>query len=267
MRLKVIACEIAARELRHLAAGSSNRVDLQLLPQGHHNNPDAGRPELQKAIDSVPEGCYDSIVLGYGLCSRMLSGIRSNHTRLVVPRAHDCITLFLGSRKAYQEGFAAHPDTYYFTSGWLECAEQASKNGSDWHAAASPANSAERLQAAYEEWTKKYGEDQAAYLLDETKRWAQSYSYGCLIDFDFLQPLKLDDRVRAICADKGWTYTQIPGSFSLLDRLLNGPWSDAEFLVLNPHQEISASYDDRIIEAKDTGRARTTLKSQWPSIS
>ena len=39
---------------------------------------------------------------------------------LVIPRAHDCIALFMGSRQRYREYFDAHPGTYYRTSGWIE---------------------------------------------------------------------------------------------------------------------------------------------------
>jgi len=96
MFLKVIACEIAARELYHTAARSRNLVDLELLTQGHHDTPRTGQVEIQKRIDAVPAGKYDAIVLGYGLCSSILTRLSTAHTTLVIPRAHDCITFFLG---------------------------------------------------------------------------------------------------------------------------------------------------------------------------
>ena len=53
------------------------------------------------------------------MCNTMLSGLRAPaHTWLAVPRAHDCITFFLGSRKRYNEFFVEYSGCYR-TSGWL----------------------------------------------------------------------------------------------------------------------------------------------------
>ena len=131
MFYKVIACEIAFRELCYAAAQSRNLIDLEFLTQGYHDIPGTGRAEIQKRIDAVPAGKYDAILLGYGLCSTILTGLTTAHTPLVIPRAHDCITFFLGSKERYQECFNAKPGTYYYTSGWLECAKRRGSTGPD----------------------------------------------------------------------------------------------------------------------------------------
>ena len=247
MFLKVIACEIAARELRYTAAHSRNLIDLEFLTQGHHDTPASGRQEIQARIEAVPAGKYDAIALGYGLCSSILAGLKSPHTQLVVPRAHDCITLFLGSKERYQKLFGDRPGTYYYTSGWLECAIRRGNKGSVWGGASLPANSSLNLQATYQQWVQKYGEDQANYLLEEMNRWTDVYSHGSLIHFDFLEHLELPRQVRKICAEKGWTYEQIPGDLSLFQRMLDGPWPEQEFLVVKPGQKIVATFDEKII--------------------
>ena len=140
MFLRVIACEIAFRELCHAAATSPNLVDFDFLTQGYHDVPGTGRAELQKQIDAVPAGRYDAIILGYGLCSNILTGLTTSHTPLVIPRAHDCITFFLGSKERYQDFFTAHPGTYYYTSGWLECAKRRGSTGPIWGGASLPAS-------------------------------------------------------------------------------------------------------------------------------
>ncbi len=251
MYLKVIACEIAVRELQYAAARCTNLIDLEFLTQGHHDNPAVGRVELQKRIDAVPAGKYDAIVLGYGLCSSILAGLHCDHSQLVVPRAHDCITFFLGSRERYQKCFSACPTTYYFTAGWLECGLRRGNSAGSWNLAASPANARGALEATYQQWVAKYGDDQAKYLLEETTRWANIYSHGCLIDFEFLKNLPLAEQVRNICVDKGWAYAQVPGDLSLLERMLDGPWPASDFLLLKPGQTIVASFDSQIIRAKE----------------
>jgi hypothetical protein len=245
MYLKVIACEIAARELYFTAARSKNLIDLELLTQGYHDTPSAGREAIQKRIEAVPAGKYDAIVLGYGLCSNILVGLATPHTRLVIPRAHDCITLFLGSKERYQHCFSERPGTYYYTSGWLECARRRGLEWSAWAGASLQSGAHTGPKALYEEWVRKYGEDQAKYLLEEMGRWAAAYSHGTLIHFDFTTPLKLREQVETICRDKGWEYSELPGDLGLLQKLLDGDWGDS--LVVNPGQKVVATFDEQVI--------------------
>jgi Protein of unknown function (DUF1638) len=247
MFLKVIACEIAFREFCHVAAKSRNLVDLEFLTQRHHDTPERGRIELQQRIDAVPAGKYDAIVLGYGLCSNILTGLNSAHTRLVIPRAHDCITLFLGSKERYQEVFAERPGTYYYTSGWLECAQRRGQAGPIWGGAALPAGANTNLKAAFTQWVEKYGDDQAKYLLAEMSRWSDAYTHGTLISFDFVEHLKLREQVQQICAERGWQFDEIKGHPGLFERLLDGEWDDAAFLVVPPCQKIVATNNEQII--------------------
>ena len=149
MLLKVIACEIAVRELYYAAARARNLIDLEFLTQGHHDTPASGRAQIQQRIDAVPTGKYDAIILGYGLCSNILAGLSTAHTRLVIPRAHDCITFFLGSKERYQQCFAERPGTYYYTSGWLECAKRRGEKGATWGGMSLPASANLSLKATY----------------------------------------------------------------------------------------------------------------------
>ncbi len=248
--LKVIACEIAFREICHLAAKSPHLLDLEFLTQGYHDIPGTGRVEIQKRIDAVPVDRYEAIILGYGLCSNILAGLRAGHTRLVVPRAHDCITFFLGSRARYQQLFDSRPGTYYYSSGWLECAKRRGMAGAVWGGAAMPASANVTLQPMYQEWVVKFGEDQAKYLLDEMSRWSTSYSHGVLINFEFIKHLQLREQVRQICGEKGWEYDEVEGDLGLLQRVVNADWRAEEVLVVEPGQKIVASNDDLIVAAE-----------------
>jgi hypothetical protein len=250
MFLKIIACEIAVRELYHVAATCPNLVDFEFLTQGHHDVPSRGRAEIQERIDAVPEGKYEAILLGYGLCSNILSGIKSRHTPLVVPRAHDCITFFLGSKERYQSCFSERPGTYYYTSGWLECAQRRGIRGTFLASGSLPAGSNMGMKGSYEEWVEKYGEEQARFLVEEMGRWHQAYSHGTLIDFDFTKPLNLNEQVCAICKERNWTYSELHGDLSLLRALVDGDWNAQAFLKVLPGQEIIPSFDDSIIAAR-----------------
>lgn len=247
MFYKLIACEIAFREFCHVAAGCQNLIDPEFLTQGYHDIPGTGRQEIQNRIDAVPAERYDAILLGYGLCSSILTGLTTAHTPLVIPRAHDCITFFLGSKERYQECFNSHPGTYYYTSGWLECAKRRGMKGPIWGGASLPAGSNTNLKAAYEEWVKKYGEDQANYLMEEMNRWTDSYTNGTLISYDFVKHLKLHEEVQAICKERGWDYCEIPGELGLFQNLLAGIWPEASFLVVKPGQRVIATNREDVI--------------------
>ena len=58
---------------------------------------------------------YDAVVMVYGLCGRATAGITARDVPVVIPRAHDCITLFLGSRARYSEQHENQPGTYWYS--------------------------------------------------------------------------------------------------------------------------------------------------------
>ena len=128
MRLKLIACKALYRELAYVTAFSENIVDMTWVRQGLHERPEQLREALQKEIDAVESGAdthtnricargegsgvaddFDAILLGYGLCSNAVTGICAHKHRLVIPKAHDCITFFLGSKEQYASCFQAIP--------------------------------------------------------------------------------------------------------------------------------------------------------------
>src|SRR5437762_12941192 len=98
MRIKAITCEVFARAVYLNAALSYNIIDVELVDKGLHDVARTLREELQCRVDATPEERYQAIVLVYGLCNRALEGVQARTIPLVLPRAHDCITLYLGSR-------------------------------------------------------------------------------------------------------------------------------------------------------------------------
>src|SRR5271169_4196374 len=117
MRLKLISCEVFTRELCDTAARSVHQVDLAFLPKGLHDIGCAGMlSRLQAAVDAVEAPQYDAILLGYGLCNNGIAGLTARTLPIVVPRAHDCMTLFFGSRDRYEDYFRKNPGTYFLTT-------------------------------------------------------------------------------------------------------------------------------------------------------
>jgi len=248
--LKVIACEIAFREICHVAARSPNVLDFEFLTQGHHDTPHVGRDDIQKRLDATPAGKYDALLLGYGLCSNILAGLRATHTPLVLPRAHDCITFFLGSKERYQEFFTSHPGTYYYTSGWLECVRRRGEKALHQGTLFLPATLKSAADATYQQWVGKYGEEEANYLREVMGNWAASYNRGTLIEFDFTRSLGLREQVQRICAEQGWKYEEVRGDLRLLRGLIDGPWNPEDFLIVRPGESVVASFDEKVIKAE-----------------
>lgn len=247
MFFKVIACEIAVREICHVSAQSPHLVELEFLNQGLHDHPAQGREEIQKRIDAAPAGRFDAILIGYALCSSILTRLTTAHTPLIIPRAHDCITFFLGSKERYQTCFMDRPGTYYFTSGWLECRQRRGDDKTAGRGGFMPSQSAAAMEQDYQAWVEKYGEEQAKYLSEVMTGWTEHYTHGTLIDFDFTKPLRFDDRVKEVCRDKGWQYEELPGDLGLLRRWLNGEWDPKDFLVVPPGRTVIPTFDEQII--------------------
>jgi hypothetical protein len=251
MYLKLIACEVALREICQAVARSIHVIDVEFLTQGLHDRPAQGGQTLQTRIDAVPAGKYDAILVGYALCGNLIAGLQARHTRLVIPKAHDCITFFLGSRERYRHVSEAFPGAYFYTSGWLESVRRRGDTMVPGHPAYLPARAGAggAQDAAYQHWVEKYGEEKARQLLEVMKGWTENYTHGVLIDFDFTKPLHLHEQVRAVCGKRGWQFEEIEGDLRLFQYWVDGEWDPAMFLILEPGQQIEPSYDDGVIRA------------------
>ena len=241
MYLNLLACEIMLREVCHVVSRSPHICDVSFLDQGYHDRVDEGRAALQAAIDDTRGDRYDAVLLGYGLCNNLLCGLRARSVPLVVPRAHDCITVFLGSKKAYEEQFAALPGTYWYTSGWLECRVRRGHDLMD--------QTGGNYAATYEQYVQQYGEDNAKFLVEALGAWVEHYERGALISFDFDHVADLERQVRAICDERGWRYEQVRGDIGLLERMVAGDWPDDAFLVVPPGHQIVADWHGGVIGA------------------
>ena len=243
MRFRLLACEVLAREVYLCAARSPHIVDVELVEKGLHNTPDLLRAELQERIDATREGLYDAILLGYGLCGNSIHDLTARDIRLVMPRAHDCITLYMGSKKTYDEQFSKNPGTYYYTADYME------RDNSDQMGISVPlgASAETNMQTLYEEYVAKYGQDNADYLMEVMGAWSEHYSRAVFIDQEETRFLNCEQIAVDEAQRRQWTFEKVAGSLILFQQLLSGNWPDDSFLVVEPGNRIAASHDDQVV--------------------
>jgi hypothetical protein len=240
-RFRLISCEISRREVCAATARSRQSVDAVFLPKGLH---DIGRERmsarLQEAIDGVPAGEFEAVLLWYGLCNNGICGLRAA-LPLVIPRAHDCVTLLLGSRRRYAGYFLAHPGTFYKSAGWIEHDSDPNDN---------PASVTSRLKMRHDRaaLAADYGAEAADYLAPAMADWFRNYTRVALIDTGVGDLAAYREHARNFAAGKNLEYEELQGDSGLLDRLVNGEWDPADFLVVPPGKTIRPTYGEDVIE-------------------
>jgi hypothetical protein len=209
----VISCQIF-KNLFELYLPDDLYANITYLDYGLHRVPVRLRSALQAELDNLEQPSL--VILGYGLCGNGLDGLKSGKHTLIVSRADDCIALLLGSYALYRQEFDSHPGTYYLTKGWLE-------SGSD-------------PMKEFQEYTKKYGEETAAWLTDQQYR---NYNRLALIAHTQEELIEYRSRAQAVarfCERWGMKYEEILGTGNYIRRLVDAALSreklDGEFILV-----------------------------------
>jgi len=256
-RYKLLACEIFYREICLLAARCANIIDVEFLPKGLHDMGQEGMVQkLREAIARIDTSNYDAILLAYGRCNDGVVGLQAGEVPLVVPRAHDCITMFFGSAQAYEEYFQHNPGTYFRTTGWTE---RDGFSGDSFSSQAPGAKATEPsvmsqlgLDLTYEEYVAKYGKENAQYIMETLGGWEKNYKFLTYIDMGLPLDEEYADLARQEAQKKNLRFQRLPGNMRLLDDLLAGDWSEQEFLVVKTGEKIASDNEGRILASVST---------------
>jgi hypothetical protein len=231
MRLKLIGCEVLYREVCAVVARSVTQIDLEFLPKGLH---DMGsrrmRARIQEAVDGAAGGPYEAVLLAYALCGNGVVGLEARSVPLVIPRAHDCITLFLGSRERYRAYFDTHAGVYFHTSGWIERGQ----------------NPGTQLSWAFDELVERYGEEDARYIYQELTKHYRQFTF---IEMGVEPDRRFEEQTRREAVARGWEFEKVTGDMALIQQLVDGPWDDRRFLVAPPGSRIVVTHNEEILGA------------------
>jgi hypothetical protein len=246
MRLKLIACQVLTREMNSAISRSPHTIETEILPMGLHDLGVAMRPHLQERIDAADKDGYDAILLGYALCGRGTEGLRAGKTPLVIPRAHDCIGLLMGSRARYMAYFEEHSGTYYRSPGWVEF--QTPELMIEPAFASAKSKLGERR--SLEELIDQYGEENGKFLFEQFAAFRSHYSGLTYISTGVEGEDDFRCQAKAEASKAGWTFDEVAGSLTLLERLVNGEWDAADFLVVPAGALVRGTLGESIMEAE-----------------
>ena len=231
---KLIACEVFTREICLVVSQSPHTISVVFTPLASHADSKKLRGLIQEHIDAAQQGAFDAVLLGFGLCGNSIEGLASRSVPLVVPRAHDCCTLFLGSIAAFLRHFDNNLSAEWGSRGYVE------RGGSYLHD-----TETDRMIGYDREYGKlvvQYGEESAKYL------WDTLHPKIDQPDLFYISVPETDDpqverRFRDKAAADGKGTVALPGSMRLLRMLVNGEWDDREFLTVAPGHRVRAAYD------------------------
>jgi hypothetical protein len=209
-RRLIIACATVIEEILPFLPED---VSSEVLDFGLHLRPPELRKSLQEKIDQASQRA-DVLLLGYGLCSMAVVGLRATTAHLVIPRVDECIAIFLGSCKAYQEQARKEPGTYYLTKGWIEVGDN-------------PFSEYQRL-------VQKYGEAKAERMI---QLMLKNYTRLGFINTGQYEIERYREYARKTAEQFNLRFEEIDGSPALVEKLVYGPWDD-EFLVVAPGETI-----------------------------
>ncbi len=255
MKFKLICCEVFLREACLLLANSKNMVDPVFLPKGAHENPDSLRTLIQDEINKVKEeNNYDAVLLGYGLCGNVALGLKPYLIPLVVPRAHDCCSILLGSGKRFLELFGDNLSQRWTSAGYMERGKSYFKESEEGKNLG--------LDKEFSEFVEIYGEDNAQFIWD-TLHPKIDESNLVYIEIPETAHLGLRKKAKSKADEEGKSLVVLDGTIEMLRGLIDGDWAaksgdgdldrglqeegattkSLNYLVVQPHEIIEAVYD------------------------
>lgn len=234
-RIAAIACDVMRDEVEKLAPGIRGLASVDFFEMGLHDTPPRLQSMLQAKVDELNgrEG-IDGIAVVYGLCGQGIVGLQTSRLPMAAPRAHDCITLFLGSRHRYAGMHKEKPGSYFYTPGWNRERRVPSP---------------EKIEMLKKRYAEQFDEDEAEFLIETEMEQYGHYQRACFIDTEVAVTEREACYTQGCAKWLGWQYERIKGDLSLIRDLMGGRWDAERFLILEPGVKIAIDSGDAIIKA------------------
>jgi hypothetical protein len=210
-RIRLIACPAVLGEL---ADGAADGVECETLEAQLHIRPEKLKEALRAAVAAADKPGA-TIVLGYGLCSNAVLGLKTEHATLVVPRVDDCIAMLLGSNEAFAEQSEKARGTYYLAKAYLE--------------------ECDTILSEHEGLVTKRGVERAEKMM---RLLLAHYTRIVLIDTGRHDLTPYRARVEEFAGRFDLTVEDVPGTTRIVDALVEGGWGD-DFVVAPPGHELT----------------------------
>jgi hypothetical protein len=213
----IVACRVMEPELSAIAEQLARPPAITYLEQSLHRTPHQMPGRIMDALKTVPAD--HAAVLCYGLCANGIVGVTAPPGGLIVPKAHDCITFFLGSRAAYETIFTQTPGVYYLTPGWV-------------------AEGKDPIGIMRGEYTERVGESAAEWVMREELK---HYRRITFIDTGAGDAPALREKARENARFFDMEYTELKGDPRFFRMMMEGPYDSGDFLFFPPGEVVTAA--------------------------
>ncbi len=205
----IISCKNLKPEMDSAISDTGETLKSIYLDQDLHRHPENIKGEIERVLRKEEEP-IEKVILGYGLCSNGVVGLRSEESDIIVPKIHDCIGLYLGSLRRYMEKFRENPGTYYLTPGWIDLRR-------------------DPLTTMEKDYTERVGREAAEEAMFAELR---NYTRLAYIDTGVRENSDLlRNKAEQNAAYFNLEYEELKGDLSFLRKLVSGPYESSEFVI------------------------------------
>lgn len=229
----ILACDVFSEELTELAGSPPPWHAIDYLEMGLHDRPDELRQAVQDAIATLeadPE--IETLLLAYGRCGNGLVGVRAQRCPLILPQAHDCISILLGGREAHDAVLKKNPATYFYSPGWIR---------------GKRVPGPDREAYLRELYAGRYADDEE--MVDELVEADQETfaHHNCAAYVSIIDRPDAKRYCKGCARHMGWAQQTLPGDPSFLQDLLKGNWTPDRFLRVEPGQSVGADTNGNLM--------------------
>jgi hypothetical protein len=229
----LLACDVFQDELVQFAGDSPPWRAIDYLEMGLHDHPDRLREAVQDAIAGLEgDAEVQTVVLAYGRCGNGLLDVRAGRCPLILPQAHDCVSILLGSSRRHDAVLKETPGAYFYSPGWIR-GKRVPGPDRETH-----------LRELYGDRFKD-DEDMLRELIEVDRETFEHHN--CAAYVSIIDRPEAEDYCKGCAHHLGWRFQRLEGDASFLRDLLDGSWDQERFLTVPPGQCVGADADGNLV--------------------